>query len=431
MKFSKIFNEYSKNNYNTYFHDMYGYNKSAEKEEKLKKEESILDSAIEEYLDAIDNIKTSRVISKYKEALNKNPRDDAKIEALEKDIEHMLTTPRLKLQKNRRAYKKANDNNIIYSFDKFKNEFILNECILNVDEKDLIFGSLMESILDTIELDEAQKVSQGNVNQAIKNAQRKTGDVSLDNMSKMAARNAVTDKIQDDIEERKQDPVSGESLKEADENPVIATLEKQQVNIDKKIENLQDQKSKIQERKEKAKQYADMKDKVEEAKSINENNEEIVSTSKNIKDVLEKEDIDSLDESFVRISPDLRKEKTASKDIRSEKKVSKDLRDEKTINKRPVSQYDTMLYNGASGEVLKYMINGEINNNNIDVLEISKLVEKDGEAQIVLKKIKALLNKASKKELSYEEYTQLKVLKSQFKSIFTKFKNQYNNRYKN
>ena len=434
MKFSKIFNEYSKNSYNDYYYDMYGYGKNKEKEEKLEKEEAEINDAIEKYLDDIYEAGMNRLISKYREAINKTPRDDSKIEGIEKDIEHMITAPLQKLKRNRRAYKKAIDDDIIYNFDKFKNEFVtpLTESFLNIDEKNLIFGSLTDSIQNTLELEEAQKVSQGNVNQAIKNAQRKTGDISLDNMSKMAAKNAVVDKVQDDINEKKQkDPISGEPLKEADESPIISTLEKQQVNIDKKVDNLQDQKSKIQERKEKTKKYADMKDKIEESKSITENNKEIVSTSKNVKEVLKKEDIESLDEGFARISPDLRKEKMASKDLRNEKKVSKDLRDEKIINKRPTSQYDTMLYNGASGEVLKYMVNGEINNNNVDVLEISKLVEKDGEAQIVLKKIKALLNKASKKELSYEEYTQLKVLKSQFKSIFTKFKNQYNNRYKN
>ena len=447
MKFSKIFNEYSKNSYNDYYYDMYGYGKNKEKEEKLEKEEAEINDVIEKYLDDIYEAGMNRLISKYREAINKTPRDDSKIEGIEKDIEHMITAPLQKLKRNRRAYKKAIDDDIIYNFDKFKNEFVtpLTESFLNIDEKNLIFGSVLENIKDLLLVEEVSESTKlRRIGMAVESEfKAKTPE----ERQKLRLNRLQQQKEYSDSQKQKEeDPLPIKKLTEADEiSAAIATLDKQKNNLAKKINNvedresdLQDQKSnfqdqisKIQERKERIKQYDDMKDKLEKTKSITENNKEIVSTSKNVKEVLKKEDIESLDEGFARISPDLREEKMTSKDLRDEKKVSKDLRDEKILNKRPTSQYDTMLYNGASGEVLKYMVNGEINNNNVDVLEISKLVEKDGEAQIVLKKIKELLNKASKKELSYEEYTQLKVLKSQFKSIFTKFKNQYNNRYKN
>lgn len=423
MKFNKIFKE----DYNTYFRQMYGSQWKKKVEPEVKEEPKPEDNpVIEKYLDKIHLIKNGKLARDYRKIVDdiKEEKDPAKIKELEtkKDgieqkLEELLNREKeLGLDKNRIAKKLAMENGIVYSFDKLIDE-ILNESILVGDEKELIFGETLNIVSDILSLDEAQKVTQGNVNQAIKNAQKKSGDISLDNMARTAARNAVADKVQQDIDERKsKDPLVGVT-ESANQDPVVAAKKKSLATIETKIDKTREQNQKEMEslQDQKEKKQAE----VERASQLSNNGKDTIN------------DVNSINEDFVRISPDLRKEMTVSKDLRSEKKVSKDLRDEKTVNKRDTSKYDSMLYNGASGEVLKYVIKGEINNNNIEVLEVSKLVKADPDAQIIIKKIEALLKKASRKELSYDEYTQLKVLKSQFKSVFTKFKNQYNNRYKN
>ena len=92
------------------------------------------------------------------------------------------------------------------------------------------------------------------------------------------------------------------------------------------------------------------------------------------------------------------------------------------------NKFSETLFNGGSGEALKYFLKGEINNKNIRSLEIAKMMEKDPEVQVVIKKLKFYLRKTAK-GLSYEEYTDLKVQKGKFRSLFGKAEKEYLTRY--
>ena len=88
-----------------------------------------------------------------------------------------------------------------------------------------------------------------------------------------------------------------------------------------------------------------------------------------------------------------------------------------------------MLFNGASGNALKYFIKDEINNTNMKDIEIAKTMKSDPNVQSCIKKIQFYLRK-TRKGLSYEEYIDLKVQKSKFASFFNSAKKAYENKYK-
>ena len=45
-------------------------------------------------------------------------------------------------------------------------------------------------------------------------------------------------------------------------------------------------------------------------------------------------------------------------------------------------------FNGVTGDLLKYFLKNEVNNNNLSIIEIAKRMQDKPEAQQILKKIK-------------------------------------------
>lgn len=416
MKLNKILKDETA--YNTYFRSMYGSQWYPKKEEEKKPEDN---PAISKYLDEVDSTINSKLARDYKKAVsdfNACPESDTtkkkelekKVDGIEDRLQNQLNRHEQSL--NRVARQLAKEHGLIYSFERLTKEILSESTDLLADEKSLIFGDTLEKINDVLMMEETSKSTKLNririANQALADAKTPS--------EKQAAALIVSQQKEELADSEKTDALTGEKLKE-ETDPVVLAKEKSLNSLETKNDKVKENNDKEEDNLQK--QIEKKREEVAKAKELSNDGKKVVN------------DAENLSEDFARISPDLRSEKTVSKDLRGEKKVTKDLRDEKSISKKDTSKYDTMLFNGASGEVLKFMIKNEINNNNRDVLEISKLAKEDPEAQVVLKKINALLKKASKKELSYEEYTQLKVLKSQFKSIFTKLKNKYDNRYKN
>lgn len=98
-------------------------------------------------------------------------------------------------------------------------------------------------------------------------------------------------------------------------------------------------------------------------------------------------------------------------------------------NRIDFNNFSETLFNGASGNALKYFLKGEINNKNAVDIQIAKYMEEKEEVKNVLKKMRSYLRKTAS-GLSYEEYIDLKVLKGKFRMLFTQAKKEYENRFK-
>lgn len=93
------------------------------------------------------------------------------------------------------------------------------------------------------------------------------------------------------------------------------------------------------------------------------------------------------------------------------------------------NNFSATLFNGGSGNALKYLLKGEINNANVTEIQIAKFMQDKPEVQQVIKKLKFYLRKTAS-GLSYEEYIDLKVQKGKFRSLFGDAKKEYMNRFK-
>jgi hypothetical protein len=92
-----------------------------------------------------------------------------------------------------------------------------------------------------------------------------------------------------------------------------------------------------------------------------------------------------------------------------------------TENKVAAQRYSQMLYNGISGDALKYFLDGEINNNNSGEIEIAKKMKDDPTVQAVIKKIQFILKRAARGTITDANYIDLKVQKSTFRQLFYKY----------
>ena len=297
-----------------------------------------------------------------------------------------------------------------------KNDKLIDKAALLKEESDLIFGDTLSLIEDIIAMNEAE-VTPGNLNQALEHELRANDNVkdaktpiekvsALETLRKVKNQTTAlkAQQAKENLDADKKDPVTGEQLKEASSsNPAVKSLENIVTNLTRQKERLDDR-------------LEDAREKLNNRKGIIRQQVEAAAA------------LESMNEG-IRISPDLRKEKIIYKDLRKEKLIGKDLRDEKVINPKSTAKYDTMLYNGIGGEVLRYLITDEINNNNSENIEVAKIMKNDEETNKIINQIKGLLKKATKKELSYEEYTTLKVLKSNFRIAFNKAKKEYENRF--
>lgn len=356
MKLNKVMNNLSETNkgygsddYYDYFTSLYGFGKKPEKTqepntpavvEKYKKNSKKIKTEYAKYQELLTKIK---VVDKRLENDPENPHLKENRQKLVVDIAGMEDKIENMINRVNAFYKKPADIDILRNAGIYIDEL---DDLLTLDEQQLIFGDTMERISEITNLEEAKKISQGNVNQAIKLAQKKTGDPVIDNIANQNAKNAVADKTQADIKARNSnvtDPTTGERFNES-------------IDLSSKM------------------------------------------MTKNI-----------------------------SKNHKMSQDHTKDA--DKIATKNLSAKHSDMLYNGESGDALKYMITGEVNNSNTSVLEILKYMEQNPEVSLIVKKIKSLLAKSERKELDNKEHAELKVMKNKFRSAFAAAKTSYTNRF--
>jgi len=313
--------------------------------------------------------------------------------------------------------------------DFLSNTSLTEEIKLTEAEDNLIFGNFLEKNLERSELEEASKISIGNVNQAMKNAGNKNLTPEMKNQAKMFAKKAISDKIKQDHAARtttSQDKHldDGKGISEAANPAIAATIQKQitakQNNLDRKVDAEKAHDIQFQKEKDSIKKQIDA---AETRKDKVEGKNDIVT--------------EAARDTTTRISPDLRSEKRLYIDKRLDPAHRGDnldlqakTKETKSREDSTVAKYSAMLYNGISGDALKYFINGDITNGNSEDITVAKTMINDPEVKIVLKKINFYLRKATRNQLTYKDYIDLKVQKSQFRQLFTKAKNKYSNRYK-
>lgn len=95
--------------------------------------------------------------------------------------------------------------------------------------------------------------------------------------------------------------------------------------------------------------------------------------------------------------------------------------DEEIVKTR-ARQFSKMLFNGSSGDALKYFIYGDITDGNRSELNIARLMMNDRECKAVINKIVYLLKKSGSGKFDDEDYMELKVQKSKFRQLFHKYK---------
>lgn len=475
MKFNDVFKKnlsedyYSE--YRNYYSTMYGYNKETEAEknakeelEKKKKEEQQkaedekkrekIDKAKDEYLNDIDDIKYTysrkvRRIEKTIEDLEKknkanpsqsleNKIDDLnkQLQDFEDDIDDKIRNLNRRLRlSNREAYSELlDDDDLVKDFSALDENLSFEniDCKLSITEMNLVFGETLEDIENIIMLENAETIS-ARIRLAMEGIQKAKKDGNVKQVQELNLQLSKLKELQAEGEKKNKDPLvmkESEAQIEADKESIEKLrlkIEKNNEITEKKNESVEKQIDAKQRRIETSQKIAKIKKEEEsedDSQSFNESKEIIATDIKN-KEELVSDDVEELNE-------DLRQDKLIYKPDPT-KNVIKDLRNEKLIYKNMAyaDNIRSMLYNGTSGVALKYVLEDEINNANSAMIEILKRVKNDSEAQIVIKKIKALLVKAEKKDLSKDEYTQVKVLKSQFMGIYKKIKTEYENRYKN
>lgn len=244
--------------------------------------------------------------------------------------------------------------------------------MINNSEEKLIFGNLLETIANIVKLNEASTTS-GNVNKANELALRaasaaKKGTIdakqALD--AKQSAENIKRDYVADQIEERrKKDAFTGEKVIKEDalENAerALDSIKRQEERVDANFEK----------RKESAKKRIEI---IKQNKKAQSNTSETA------------DEAQSLTES-----------------------VNKDVRE--------------MLFNGKSGQVLKFLILGEINNINRTDLNIIKKLKAEDEVQFYIKNINEILKRFDKNKEKETDYSDLKKFKMLLKIRFINEKN--------
>lgn len=300
---------------------------------------------------------------------------------------------------------------------------------LTLTEQNLIFGDDLDTIKEIYNLNESIEdaktlsASQGHKNAAAEIAvdvktkyQKGLATASEANSAEMdareAERNHLAVKREISTAETK-DPVSGEKLTEEflaqrQLDNVEARIEKENDRHDKIMNNLKKIKNRLTKNKKLAQAVKDQQEADENTTST-----QITEADLNKKVSSEKNDG--------------RPETTTTKVEPESPNAIKNL--DESVENIEFQEYSKMLFNGASGNALKYFIKDEINNTNMKDIEIAKTMKSDPNVQSCIKKIQFYLRK-TRKGLSYEEYIDLKVQKSKFASFFNSAKKAYENKYK-
>lgn len=301
---------------------------------------------------------------------------------------------------------------------------------LTLTEQNLIFGDDLDTIKEIYNLNEsiedarALNNAQGHANAASRNASTVKSQAAKGiataadaNEAEMKAREAkrtqLAVKREVDTSENEKDFVSGEKLTEEflaqrQLDNVEARIEKENDRHDKIMENLKKTKNRLMKNKKLAQAVKDQQEEDENTTST-----QITEADLNKKVSSEKNDG--------------RPETTTTK-VEPESSNAINNLDE-SVENIEFQEYSKMLFNGASGNALKYFIKDEINNTNMKDIEIAKTMKSDPNVQSCIKKIQFYLRK-TRKGLSYEEYIDLKVQKSKFASFFNSAKKAYENKYK-
>ena len=300
---------------------------------------------------------------------------------------------------------------------------------LTLTEQNLIFGDDLDTIKEIYNLNESIEdaktlsASQGHKNAAAEIAvdvktkyQKGLATASEANSAEMdareAERNHLAVKREISTAETK-DPVSGEKLTEEflaqrQLDNVEARIEKENDRHDKIMNNLKKIKNRLTKNKKLAQAVKDQQEADENTTST-----QITEADLNKKVSSEKNDG--------------RPETTTTKVEPESSNAIKNL--DESVENIEFQEYSKMLFNGASGNALKYFIKDEINNTTINDIEIAKTMKSDPNVQSCTKKLQFYLRK-TRKGLSYEEYIDLKVQKSKFASFFNSAKKAYENKYK-
>ena len=304
--------------------------------------------------------------------------------------------------------------------------------ITNAYEQDLIFGSLMENVKDIIALGEERDPlsgegvgDKGELEKAQEVA-RRTRNARIDS-EKMIAHKSGPEKEtairafnsaakRDIAAQNTAAAVANRTIMEGGENRAIDT-------INRNIENKQKQKRDIDARAERNKDNIDkqidtlenQKSRISSAEKASENNKQAMTESEN--EIEKKARLAGVEQADDKHDGD--------NGIASAYKEDDDDNDDGILSEAAqVAQkrFAQMLFNGTSGSALKYFLYGEINNENRNEIAVAKYMDGDHEVMKTIERIKKYLAKASRNRFSDKDYMDLKAEKLHFRLLFHKFK---------
>ena len=304
--------------------------------------------------------------------------------------------------------------------------------ITNAYEQDLIFGSLMENVKDIIALGEERDPlsgegvgDRGELEKAQEVA-RRTRNARIDS-EKMIAHKSGPEKEtairafnsaakRDIAAQNTAAAVANRTIMEDGENTAIDT-------INRNIENKQKQKREIDARAERNKDNIDkqidtlenQKSRISSAAKASESNKQVMTESEN--EIEKKARLAGVEQADDKRDGD--------NGIASAYKEDDGDNDDGILSEAAqVAQkrFAQMLFNGTSGSALKYFLYGEINNENRNEIAVAKYMDGDREVMKTIERIKKYLSKASRNRFSDKDYMDLKAEKLHFRLLFHKFK---------
>ena len=304
--------------------------------------------------------------------------------------------------------------------------------ITSAYEQDLIFGSLMENVKDIIalgeerdplsgegvgdrgELEKAQEVARRTRNARIDSEkmiahksgpEKETAIRAFNSAAKrdIAAQNTAASvanrTIMEDGENRAIDTINRNiENKQKQKRDIDARAERNKDNIDKQIDTLENQKSRIS-----------------SAAKASESNKQAMTESEN--EIEKKARLAGVEQAEDKHDGD--------NGIALAYKEDNDDNDDGILSEgAQVAQkrFAQMLFNGTSGSALKYFLYGEINNENRNEIAVAKYMDGDREVMKTIERIKKYLSKASRNRFSDKDYMGLKAEKLHFRLLFHKFK---------
>ena len=304
--------------------------------------------------------------------------------------------------------------------------------ITNAYEQDLIFGSLMENVKDIIALGEERDPlsgegvgGRGELEKAQEVA-RRTRNARIDS-EKMIAHKSGPEKEtairafnsaakRDIAAQNTAAAVANRTIMEDGGNTAIDT-------INRNIENKQKQKRDIDARAERNKDNIDkqidtlenQKSRISSAAKASESNKQVMTESEN--EIEKKARLAGVEQADDKRDGD--------NGIASAYKEDDGDNDDGILSEAAqVAQkrFAQMLFNGTSGSALKYFLYGEINNENRNEIAVAKYMDGDREVMKTIERIKKYLSKASRNRFSDKDYMDLKAEKLHFRLLFHKFK---------